>query len=173
MVLNVIDFNNALRENQRNRYCIYRNLELGHEVHIYNENSKLFKYLLSSKDFNRLKDVLIHNYFSPFYEFLKLFLMKNVEGWFIEQDMVIYSSCYLQKTSPCVSELSVDSHIYKMLSFCAWMPIHIKHDSATTTFLENSFKNLKFFYVMIFHMVVMKNLIKHLPYLKVINFKNF
>ena len=25
------------------------------------------------------------------------------------------------------------------------MPIHIKHDSATTTFLENSFKNLKFF----------------------------
>lgn len=146
MVLNVIDFNNALKENQRNLYCIYRNLELGHEVHIYDENSKLFKYLLSSKDFNKVREALIYNYFSPFYEFLKLFLMKSVEGWFIEQDMIVYSSCDIQKTSPCISDsLSNGSFIYKVFSFCTWMPIYIKHDSLTMTFLENSFKNLKLF----------------------------
>jgi hypothetical protein len=144
MVLNVIDFNNALRENQRNRYCIYRNLELGHEVHIYNENSKLFKYLLSSKDFSEVKKPLIHD-FSPFYEFLKFFLMKHIEGWFIEQDMIIYSSCYPQKTSPHILDIFDKNIHYVTFNFCTWEPVYIKHDKPTLVFLENSFKNLKFF----------------------------
>ena len=43
MILNVIDFNDYLKKSHRNRFCIYRNLELGHEIHVYNENSKLMK----------------------------------------------------------------------------------------------------------------------------------
>lgn len=43
MTLNVIDFNDYLKKSYRNRFCTYRNLELGHEIHVYNENSKLIQ----------------------------------------------------------------------------------------------------------------------------------
>lgn len=50
MVLNVIDFNNYLENSCRAKFCIYRNLEIGHEIHVYNENSALIKACQSTID---------------------------------------------------------------------------------------------------------------------------
>ena len=84
-----IDFNDNLKKSYRNRYCIYRNLELGHEIHVWNENSLLLKKAMSQLNLQS-KEYLSSLSFQYTYEYYKLFLMLHIEGWFIEEDMIIY-----------------------------------------------------------------------------------
>lgn len=90
MVLNVIDFNDYLKKSHRNCFCVYRNLEIGHEVHVYNENSALMKACQSTIEPD-IKKALSELHFSPTYEYYKLFLMLQLEGWFIEADTIFYN----------------------------------------------------------------------------------
>lgn len=140
MVLNVIDFNNNLQKSYRNRYCIYRNLELGHEIHVYNENSKLIKACRQTLSPN-IKKTLDSLHFSYTYELYKLFLMLNVGGWFIEADQIIYSppSVPPEKTMPCYSSLNNCN----VVTFATWVPIFIKNDKATNFYLKKSLDTLK------------------------------
>lgn len=139
MVLNVIDFNNNLQKSYRNRYCIYRNLELGHEIHVWNENSKLIKACRQTLSPN-IKKTLDTLHFSYTYELYKLFLMLNVGGWFIEADQIIYSQQHIpEKTMPWYFTLNNCN----MAAFVTWAPIFIKNDNATNFYLKKSLDTLK------------------------------
>lgn len=142
MVLNVIDFNDYLKKSHRNRFCIYRNLEIGHEIHVYNENSALLKACQRTMD-SDIKKVLSEMYFSPTYEYYKLFLMLQLEGWFIESDMIFYDlDLNPKKTSPQYCYVN-DNMFFS--TFCTWEPIFIKLDSTTKFFLKKSLETLKIF----------------------------
>ena len=142
MVLNVIDFNDYLKKSYRNRFCVYRNLEIGHEVHVYNENSALMKACQKTMD-SDIKKALSEMHFSPTYEYYKLFLMLQLEGWFIESDMIFYDlNLTPKKTSPqyCYPN---DNMFFS--TFCTWEPIFIKLDPTTKFFLKKSLETLKIF----------------------------
>ena len=79
MVLNIIDFNDYLKKSYRNRFCVYRNLEIGHEIHVYNENSALMKACQKTIEPD-IKKILNKIHFSPTYEYYKLFLMYHLRG---------------------------------------------------------------------------------------------
>lgn len=142
MILNVIDFNDYLKKSHRNRFCIYRNLELGHEIHVYNENSKLMKACQSTIEPD-IKKALSEMHFSPTYEYYKLFLMLQLEGWFIEADTIFYDlDLNPKKTSPMYCHPN-DNIFFS--SFCTWEPIFIKLDPTTKFFLKRSLETLKIF----------------------------
>ena len=142
MVLNVIDFNDCLKKSYRNRFCVYRNLEIGHEIHVYNENSALMKACQKTMD-SDIKKALSEMHFSPTYEYYKLFLMLQLEGWFIESDMIFYDlDLSPQKTSPLYYYPN-DNTFFS--SFCTWEPIFIKLDPTTKFFLKKSLEALKIF----------------------------
>ena len=141
MVLNVIDFNNYLENSCRAKFCIYRNLEIGHEIHVYNENSALMKACQKTIEPD-IKKALSEMHFSPTYEYYKLFLMYHLGGWFIESDMIFYDlDLNPKKTSPlyCVYDNTF------IVSFCTWEPIFIKLDPTTKFFLKKSLDTLKVF----------------------------
>ena len=141
MVLNVIDFNNYLENSCRAKFCIYRNLEIGHEIHVYNENSVLMKACQKTIEPD-IKKALSELHFSPTYEYYKLFLMLQLEGWFIESDMIFYDlDLNPKKTSPlyCIYDNTFN------VSFCTWEPIFIKLDPTTKFFLKKSLDTLKVF----------------------------
>ena len=141
MILNVIDFNDYLKKSYRNRFCIYRNLEIGHEIHVYNENSALMKACQSTIEPD-IKKALSEMHFSPTYEYYKLFLMYHLGGWFIESDMIFYDlDLSPKKTSPlyCIYNNTFN------VSFCTWEPIFIKLDPTTKFFLKKSLDTLKVF----------------------------
>lgn len=131
MVLNVIDFNDYLKKSYRNCFCVYRNLEIGHEIHVYNENSALMKACQKTMD-SDIKKALSEMHFSPTYEYYKLFLMLQLEGWFIESDMIFYDlDLNPKKTSPQFCYINDGMFIS---SFCTWEPIFIKLDPTTKFF---------------------------------------
>ena len=141
MVLNVIDFNDYLKKSHRNCFCIYRNLEIGHEIHVYNENSALMKACQKTIEPD-IKKALSELHFSPTYEYYKLFLMYHLGGWFIESDMIFYDlDLNPKKTSPlcCICNNTL------FVSFCTWEPIFINLDSSTKFFLKKSLDTLKVF----------------------------
>lgn len=141
MVLNAIDFNNCLKKSHRNRFCIYRNLELGHEIHVYNENSKLMKACQSTIEPD-IKKILNKIYFSSTYEYYKLFLMLHLGGWFIEEDEIFYD----QNLSP---KKTIPTYVIAdnagNINFCTWTPVFINLDSSTKFFLKKSLETLKIF----------------------------
>lgn len=140
MVLNVIDFNNNLQKSYRSRYCIYRNLELGHEIHVYNENSKLIKACRQTLNPN-IKKAIDTLHFSYTYELYKLFLMLNVGGWFIESDQIVYShDISPEKTMPTYSAIN---DYCNFAAFITWSPVFIKNDKATNFYLKKSLDTLK------------------------------
>ena len=143
MILNVIDFNDNLKKSYRNRYCLYRNLELGHEIHVYNENSKLMKACQSTLT-NEMKNILKRTHFSPTYEYYKLFLMQHIEGWFVESDTIVYSTnLNPNKTVPGTMPIYYNSqYCLLILNFCTWMPIYIHLDEITKFFLKRSLDTL-------------------------------
>lgn len=139
MVLNVIDFNDCLKKSYRNRFCIYRNLELGHEIHVYNESSALIKACQSTIEPD-IKKILNKTHFSATYEYYKLFLMLHLGGWFIESDTIFYDlNLNLKKTSPtyCITWNAGN------INFCTWTPVFINLDSSTKFFLKKSLDTLK------------------------------
>ena len=142
MVLNIIDFNDYLKKSYRNRFCVYRNLEIGHEIHVYNENSALMKACQRTMD-SDIKKALSEMHFSPTYEYYKLFLMLQLEGWFIESDMIFYDlNLNPKKTNPQFCYINDGMFIS---SFCTWAPIFIKLDPTTKFFLKRSLETLKIF----------------------------
>ena len=142
MVLNVIDFNNYLENSCRAKFCIYRNLEIGHEIHVYNENSVLMKACQKTIEPD-IKKALSELHFSPTYEYYKLFLMLQLEGWFIEADTIFYDlDLNPKKTSPLFCHPTDN---ISFLSFCTWEPIFIKLDPTTKFFLKKSLDTLKVF----------------------------
>lgn len=141
MVLNVIDFNDCLKKSYRNCFCIYRNLELGHEIHVYNENSALIKACQSTID-SDIKKILNKTHFSATYEYYKLFIMLQLEGWFIESDTIFYDlDLNPKKTSPHFCYIN-DNNIF-FSTFCTWEPIFIKLDPTTKFFFKKIFRNFK------------------------------
>lgn len=141
MILNVIDFNDYLKKSHRNRFCIYRNLELGHEIHVYNENSKLMKACQSTIEPD-IKKILNKIYFSSTYEYYKLFLMLHLGGWFIEEDEIFYDqNLSPKKTIPTY----VIAYNAGNINFCTWTPVFINLDSSTKFFLKKSLDTLKVF----------------------------
>ena len=141
MVLNIIDFNDYLKKSHRNCFCVYRNLEIGHEIHVYNENSALMKACQSTIEPD-IKKALSELHFSPTYEYYKLFLMYHLGGWFIESDMIFYDlDLNPKKTSPLYC---IGNNIFNV-SFCTWEPIFIKLDPTTKFFLKKSLDTLKVF----------------------------
>ena len=142
MVLNIIDFNDCLKKSCRNRFCVYRNLEIGHEIHVYNENSALMKACQSTIEPD-IKKALSEIHFSPTYEYYKLFLMLQLEGWFIEADTIFYDlDLNPKKTSP---HYCYPNDNMFLLTFCTWEPIFIKLDPTTKFFLKKSLETLKIF----------------------------
>ena len=142
MVLNIIDFNDNLKNSPKSSYSVYRNLELGHEIHVYNENSKLLKAAKYSMD-NEVKSNLMQIHYSSTYEYYKLFLMLQIGGWFIESDSIFYSNnLNPEKTSPTYNLKEGNSNF---ISFCTWSPVFIKLDSITKFFLSKSLETLKIF----------------------------
>lgn len=114
MDLNIIDFNNFIAKNKRAQYCIYRNLQLGHKVHIYNENSSILKPFFTDP-------IMTSEYqfdFSIQFEWLKLNLMTKIQGWFLESDMIFYGCEY----DPNLSILAYSSNT---AVFSTWSPIYI------------------------------------------------
>ena len=141
MILNVIDFNDYIKKSYRNRFCIYRNLEIGHEIHVYNENSALMKACQKTIEPD-IKKILNKIHFSPTYEYYKLFLMLHLGGWFIEEDEIFYDqNLNPKKTIPTY----VISHNAFNINFCTWEPIFIKLDSSTKFFLKKSLEILKIY----------------------------
>ena len=141
MILNVIDFNDYIKKSYRNRFCIYRNLEIGHEIHVYNENSALMKACQKTIEPD-IKKALSELHFSPTYEYYKLFLMYHLGGWFIESDMIFYDlDLNPKKTSPVYI---IEDGLF-FVSFCTWEPIFIKLDPTTKFFLKRSLDTLKVF----------------------------
>ena len=139
MILNVIDFNDYLKKSHSNRFCIYRNLELGHEIHVYNENSKLMKACQSTIEPD-IKKILNKIYFSSTYEYYKLFLMLHLGGWFIEEDEIFYDqNLSPKKTIPTY----VIAYNAGNINFCTWTPVFINLDSSTKFFLKKSLDTLK------------------------------
>ena len=139
MVLNVIDFNDCLKKSYRNCFCIYRNLELGHEIHVYNENSALIKACQSTID-SDIKKILNKTHFSATYEYYKLFLMLHLGGWFIEEDEIFYNqNLNPKKTIPTY----VITYNACNINFCTWTPVFINLDSSTKFFLKKSLDTLK------------------------------
>ena len=139
MILNVIDFNDYLKKSYRNRFCVYRNLEIGHEIHVYNENSALMKACQKTIEPD-IKKILSKIHFSPTYEYYKLFLMYHLGGWFIEEDEIFYDqNINPKKTVPTCATTYNASNI----SFCTWRPVFIKLDSSTKFFLKKSLETLK------------------------------
>lgn len=139
MVLNAIDFNDCLKKSHRNRFCIYRNLEIGHEIHVYNENSALMKACQSTIEPD-IKKILNKIYFSSTYEYYKLFLMLHLGGWFIEEDEIFYD----QNLSP---KKTIPTYVIAdnagSINFCTWTPVFINLDSSTKFFLKKSLDTLK------------------------------
>lgn len=141
MILNVIDFNDYLKKSYRNCFCVYRNLEIGHEIHVYNENSALMKACQKTIEPD-VKKALSELHFSPTYEYYKLFLMYHLGGWFIESDMIFYDlDLNPKKTSPLYT---MGDGLF-FVSFCTWEPIFIKLDPTTKFFLKRSLDTLKVF----------------------------
>ena len=139
MVLNVIDFNDYLKKSHRNRFCIYRNLELGHEIHVYNENSALMKACRSTIEPD-IKKILNKVHYSCTYEYYKLFLMLHLGGWFIEEDEIFYDqNLSPKKTLPTY----VVSYNVCNINFCTWSPVFINLDSSTKFFLKKSLDTLR------------------------------
>ena len=142
MTLNVIDFNDYLKKSYRNRFCVYRNLEIGHEIHVYNENSALMKACQKTIEPD-IKKILNKIHFSPTYEYYKLFLMLQLEGWFIEADTIFYDlDLNPKKTSPHFCYIN-DNIFFS--TFCTWEPIFIKLDPTTKFFLKKFLETLKIF----------------------------
>lgn len=141
MILNVIDFNDYLKKSYRNRFCIYRNLELGHEIHVYNENSALIKACQSTID-SDIKKILNKVHYSCTYEYYKLFLMLHLGGWFIEEDEIFYD----QNLSP---KKTIPTYVIARntfnINFCTWEPVFINLDSSTKFFLKKSLDTLKLY----------------------------
>ncbi len=139
MVLNVIDFNDNLKKSYRNCFCIYRNLELGHEIHVYNENSALIKACQSTIE-SDIKKILNKIHYSCTYEYYKLFLMLHLGGWFIEEDEIFYD----QNLSP---KKTIPTYVIAWntfnINFCTWTPVFISLDSSTKFFLKKSLDTLK------------------------------
>jgi len=141
MILNIIDFNDYLKKSYRNRFCVYRNLELGHEVHVYNENSVLIKACQKTIEPD-IKKILNKLHFSPTYEYYKLFLMLHLGGWFIEEDEIFYDqNLSPKKTIPTY----VINHNTFNINFCTWTPVFINLDSSTKFFLKKSLDTLKLY----------------------------
>ena len=139
MVLNIIDFNDFLEKSCRAKFCIYRNLELGHEIHVYNENSKLMQACQSTIEPN-IKKILNKVHYSCTYEYYKLFLMLHLGGWFIESDTIFYDlNLNPKKTIPtyCITWNAGN------INFCTWTPVFINLDSSTKFFLKRSLDTLK------------------------------
>ena len=113
MILNVIDFNDYLKKSYRNRFCVYRNLEIGHEIHVYNENSALMKACQKTIEPD-IKKILSKIHFSPTYEYYKLFLMYHLGGWFIEEDEIFYDqNINPKKTVPtCATTYNTSKFIF-------------------------------------------------------------
>lgn len=139
MVLNIIDFNDYLKKSCRCCFCTYRNLELGHEIHVYNENSALMKACQSTIEPD-IKKILNKIHFSSTYEYYKLFLMLHLGGWFIEEDEIFYDqNISPKKTIPTYAITWNASNI----NFCTWTPVFINLDSSTKFFLKKSLDTLK------------------------------